>query len=851
MGASSTESTGLGESIDIRQPFAATNYVIATGGIYPSRSLSTEPLIGSVAMFGGNWAPPGWQFCEGQLLDIADNTALFSLLGTTYGGDGRTTFALPDLRGRVPIGVGQGPGLDPIVLGSKVGNDLVSLNTSPSHSHSAGDTKTGSTGGPTTLETTMPSLGLMPVVAIEGLYPSRSLSIEPGLGDVSWFAGNFVPQGWAQANGQLLDISSNTALYSLLGSTFGGDGRTTFALPDLRGRIAVGMGNGPGLSPVKLGERGGRMELELSLPDQLPAHDHIQADGVEPTGSTGSTTVVEVSQPWLALNYSVGLDGSYPARSLAGSSVDDSAKPPSAEAVLHEEKLIPDQQAYELIAPLLQTSRLIWKQLGAKRRQLSVLKATSVQFDNLDATGLAQVTSDQSILLDRDARGRGWFVDSTPLQNREFPEHDQWTGALAASKGPASGHYDLLTTILHEQAHLLDQNHIDHPADLMYGSLSTGIRKLPDTHHLSLNHQSGEHLRHKSHALVGTDSSIIGAIEMSARNFAPRGSALANGQLLDISISQNQALFSVLGTTYGGDGRSSFALPDLRGRSAIGMGQGPGLLNYRLGSTGGREAVTLTTEQLPVHSHSEPTLTDSLGLDHPLVDAQATFTIQQSSMVDGDATFINNGELTNESTLSIDGELINNGTFTNDGVISINGTMNTSNGKFVNNRTISGSGIIEGSYIDTGKVKPGNSTGGILIDGNFIKNKGRLILDLAGSRHRKMNRKTTTHDFLEVLGDAQLGGNLKIKLRDDYIIKPGKKHKVIKIDGERFGTFKNYAEGDAVEARNHSGEKLFISYEGGDGNDVILYAKDDVNASKRLAHYGAVGTIESSPLDLI
>ena len=114
-----------------------------------------------------------------------------------------------------------------------------------------------------------------------------------------------------------------------------------------------------------------------------------------------------------------------------------------------------------------------------------------------------------------------------------------------------------------------------------------------------------------------------------------------------------------------------------------------------------------------------------------------------------------------------------------------------------------------------------------------------------------MNRKTTTHDFLEVLGDAQLGGNLKIKLRDDYIIKPGKKHKVIKIDGERFGTFKNYAEGDVVEARNHSGEKLFISYEGGDGNDVILYAKDDVNASKLVAHHGAVGTIDSTSLDLI
>jgi microcystin-dependent protein len=80
-----------------------------------------EPFIGQILLFGGNFAPVGWAFCDGQLLSIAQNSALFSLLGTTYGGDGRTTFALPDLRGRVPVGIGGGPGLSPKSLGEKGG----------------------------------------------------------------------------------------------------------------------------------------------------------------------------------------------------------------------------------------------------------------------------------------------------------------------------------------------------------------------------------------------------------------------------------------------------------------------------------------------------------------------------------------------------------------------------------------------------------------------------------------------------------------------------------------------------------------------------------------------------------
>nr|WP_295078563.1 tail fiber protein [uncultured Roseateles sp.] len=100
---------------------------------------------------------------------------------------------------------------------------------------------------------------------------------------------------------------------------------------------------------------------------------------------------------------------------------------------------------------------------------------------------------------------------------------------------------------------------------------------------------------------VAGDEPILGEIMCGAWNFAPRGWALAQGQVL--SISQNTALFSLLGTTYGGDGRSTFALPDLRGRAAINAGQGPGLSEYVLGQLGGAETTSLQASHLPTHSH--------------------------------------------------------------------------------------------------------------------------------------------------------------------------------------------------------------------------------------------------------
>ncbi|MDQ0639578.1 microcystin-dependent protein [Pedobacter sp. W3I1] len=100
-----------------------------------------SPFLGLIALFGFNFAPRGWAFCAGQIMAIAQNQAIFSLLGTTYGGNGQTTFALPDLRGRVPIGNGQGPGLTPRTLGEMAGTETVTLISTqiPQHFHAVAE----------------------------------------------------------------------------------------------------------------------------------------------------------------------------------------------------------------------------------------------------------------------------------------------------------------------------------------------------------------------------------------------------------------------------------------------------------------------------------------------------------------------------------------------------------------------------------------------------------------------------------------------------------------------------------------------------------------------------------------
>lgn len=100
----------------------------------------SEPFLAEVRIWGLNFAPRSWAFCDGQLLPISQNTALFSLIGTTYGGDGRTTTALPNMKGRAPMHPGRGVGLTPRPLGQKGGSDTVTLNANqmPAHNHAMG-----------------------------------------------------------------------------------------------------------------------------------------------------------------------------------------------------------------------------------------------------------------------------------------------------------------------------------------------------------------------------------------------------------------------------------------------------------------------------------------------------------------------------------------------------------------------------------------------------------------------------------------------------------------------------------------------------------------------------------------
>lgn len=131
---------------DAAKWIGGTALLAATANVFTSNKVKADtsstngsnPYIGEIMMFGGNFNPRGWATCEGQLLQISQNTALFSLLGTTYGGDGRITFGLPDLRGRAPIGRGSGPGLATQSWGERGGTESFTLTSAqmPSHSHS-------------------------------------------------------------------------------------------------------------------------------------------------------------------------------------------------------------------------------------------------------------------------------------------------------------------------------------------------------------------------------------------------------------------------------------------------------------------------------------------------------------------------------------------------------------------------------------------------------------------------------------------------------------------------------------------------------------------------------------------
>ncbi|HUD90835.1 phage tail protein [Sphingobium sp.] len=190
------------------------------------------------------------------------------------------------------------------------------------------------------------TLGAAALFSLAGAQPAAAQS-EPYIGQLTLFTYNFCPNGWAEASGQIMSIAQNTALFSLLGTTYGGNGMTTFALPDLRGRAPIHVGQGPGLSNYDLGQTGGTESTTLNV-NNMPAHNHsiaatnlpgnkggpggklLASDATlnkysdTPTpnvimnsqmvGVTGGSQPFSIRDPYLAMRWCIALSGIYPSR---------------------------------------------------------------------------------------------------------------------------------------------------------------------------------------------------------------------------------------------------------------------------------------------------------------------------------------------------------------------------------------------------------------------------------------------------------------------------------------------------------------------------------------------------------
>jgi microcystin-dependent protein len=349
--------------------------------------MSLDNYLGEIRMVAFNFAPSGWALCDGHTLQIDGNEALFGVLGTTFGGDETEGwFALPDLKGRVPIGAGQGQGLSNRPLGNAGGAETVALGPDqmPDHYHSIVASSDGQSsqspsgavaaagnavriyaveapgsdmagasmapiGGGQPHENMQPFLAVNFIISTYGAAPTAP--VDPGnpfIGEIRMMAGGAVPAGWAACAGQMMPLAQYTMLFVLLGTLYGGNGKTTFALPDMTDVVPVGAGQGDGLSPRDLGQTGGSEAVSL-IGSEMPSHGHamraaaVPATSAEPVAeaafaiseggnaysssteglatlatqavtATGGGLAHNNLQPYQAVNYCIALEGDFPPR---------------------------------------------------------------------------------------------------------------------------------------------------------------------------------------------------------------------------------------------------------------------------------------------------------------------------------------------------------------------------------------------------------------------------------------------------------------------------------------------------------------------------------------------------------
>jgi microcystin-dependent protein len=315
------QSGGSDSTFNNDQPSLLIEYMINTGGTFPGAN--STYVLGEVVPFLSPVLVPGYLLANGRLLSIAQNTALFAVLGTTYGGDGVTTFALPNLTGSTIIGAGT-DGSTTIALGTAVGQDDTNLTTA---------NLPAPQGSGQAISNYQPSLALTYLIATQGLFPTSSGSPapdQPYLGEIIAFAGagaalgNMLSHGWAVADGELLQINSNTALFNFIGTTYGGNGTSTFALPDLIGRAIAGVGTNSDGTTIPLGAEYGSASITLTpgeTPFPLPATSPLYLVHVAPTVTAGAAVTFAIGGTAVPLDSTLTVSDPDSGGNLTGAAV--------------------------------------------------------------------------------------------------------------------------------------------------------------------------------------------------------------------------------------------------------------------------------------------------------------------------------------------------------------------------------------------------------------------------------------------------------------------------------------------------------------------------------------------------
>ena len=543
-----TGSTGSGTPFSIQQPALALNLRIMDN--------VTAASVGWVRVFAFSFSA-GITACDGAAYARSggDWAALFSEIGTTYGaGNGSTTFNVPDLRNRTMIGQGTGTGLTARTLGQSGGSGTASMTvfTMPSHDHTLLVGTTGLNGRGGSIGIMSPFLVLNPTIALSGL--NASITATPAMGEVRFRADSAAPAGWVGCSGSVLSIAQNPTLFSLLGTTYGGNGTTTFGVPDMRGRSVTSADNGAGvpfdITSRNRGATWGDESVTLTS-GQLPSHSH-------------SYTTYDADSPEIAVsgNFVNIADGD--ATPLVNDNTDFGVAGTFAGTVTRT-------------FTIQNTGGGLLNLTGSPKVALSGAHAADFTITAQPASPVAPITGTTTFQVTFDPSGSGLRTATVSIANDDTNE-DPFDFSIQGEGDDA-----VVDTL---------------PPSMATQWVICISGSFPD-----------------SGAVPGdgmTDNPVMGEIRnvafaADAGNFSSQFLP-CDGRTL--SVSQNTSLYALLGTTYGGNGASTFALPDLRGRVPVHFSAA-----NPLGSIIGAESTTLTIANLPPHTHTAPggTVTGSTG----------------------------------------------------------------------------------------------------------------------------------------------------------------------------------------------------------------------------------------------